>query len=81
MLHGEDNTLPVSFLISFDANLTSYYNYGLVQRKSTGSVDTTEVYSSGRYFLGPDKRFLKYQADAHMQQLDQLGVFSGKPEN
>ena len=28
--------------------------------------------------LGPDKRFVKYQADAHLESFEQLGVFSGK---
>ena len=32
----------------------------------------------GRYVLGPDKRFVKYQADAHLESFEQLGVFSGK---
>ena len=28
--------------------------------------------------MGPDKRFVKYQADAHLESFEQLGVFSGK---
>lgn len=47
--------LPMSF------SYVEYYEYGLVQRLSTGSVDTEEVYSSGRYIIGPDKHFIKYQ--------------------
>ena len=51
------------------------HEYGLLQRKSTGKVDTTKVYGSGRYAVGPDA-FLKYRADAHSLQLDDLSVFS-----
>jgi len=62
--------LPLSF------SYIDYYDYGLKQRKSTGKVDTNEVYSGGRYFLGPDKKFLKYPADQHILQLKSLAVFS-----
>jgi len=44
--------------------------------KTTGSVDTDTVYSRGRYSVGPDYKFLKYQADAHHEQLEELAVFS-----
>lgn len=44
--------------------------------KSTGSVNTEKVFSRGRYSIGPDKKFLKYQADAHHVQLNELSVFS-----
>jgi len=47
--------LPLSF------SYVEYYEYGLVQRLSTGAVDTEEVYTSGRYIVGPDKHFIKYQ--------------------
>jgi hypothetical protein len=47
--------LPLSF------SYLDYYEYGLVQRSSTGAVDTSEVYSTGRYALGPDRHFIKYQ--------------------
>jgi len=67
--------LPLSF------SYVDYYDYGLVQRKSTGSVDITEVYSNGRYALGPDKRFIKYQADAHLESFEGLGVFSAAQSN
>jgi len=67
--------LPICF------SYVDYYDYGLVQRKSTGSVDTALVYSNGRYFIGPDKHFIKYQADAHLEQLNQLGVFSTSASN
>lgn len=34
------------------------------------------MFGRGRYALGPDKKFLKYQADSHHETLDSLGVFS-----
>mmetsp|Transcript_40240 Transcript_40240/g.97150 ORF Transcript_40240/g.97150 Transcript_40240/m.97150 type:complete len:316 (+) Transcript_40240:165-1112(+) len=67
--------LPLSF------SYVEYYEYGLVQRLSTGAVDTEEVYTSGRYIVGPDKHFIKYQADAHLESLDNLGVFSKSTSN
>lgn len=62
--------LPLSF------SYIDYYEYGLKQRKSTGRVSTDIVYTSGRYLNGPDFKFLKYQADAHLVHLDDVGVFS-----
>jgi hypothetical protein len=62
--------LPLSF------SYVEYYEYGLIMRKSTGSVDTGKVYPRGRYALGPDRKFLKYQADAHHEHFDGLEVFS-----
>jgi len=62
--------LPLSF------SYIDYYDYGLKQRKSTGRVDTNKVYSSGRYFTGPDMKFLKYPADQHILHLEDLAVFS-----
>lgn len=28
--------------------------------------------------LGPDRHFIKYQADAHLESFEELSVFSGK---
>lgn len=63
-------------LLSLSFSYLEYYEYGLSQRKSTGSVDTSKVYSGGRYFVGPDATFIKYRADAHQVNLEQLAVFS-----
>lgn len=62
--------LPLSF------SYIDYYDYGLKQRKSTGSVQTDKVYSGGRYLNGPDMTFIKYRADAHLVHLEEIGVFS-----
>jgi len=67
--------LPLSF------SYIEYYEFGLAQRISTGAVDTSEVYSSGRYLIGPDKRFIKYPADAHLESFENLGVFSKSSSN
>ena len=53
--------LMILILIPLSFSYLDYYDYGLAQRSSTGAVDTTKVYTSGRYFLGPDHRFIKYQ--------------------
>lgn len=62
--------LPLSF------SYLEYYEYGLFQRKSTSRVSTDRVYGSGRYLIGPDGKFLAYQADAHVVKLDDVSVFS-----
>jgi len=67
--------LPLSF------SYIDYYDYGLKQRKSTGRVETNKVYSSGRYFTGPDNRFLKYPADQHILHLENVAVFSQSVED
>lgn len=62
--------LPLSF------SYLDYWEYGLKQRKTTGRVDTSRVYTKGRYALGPDFKFLKYQADAIVVHLEDVSVFS-----
>mmetsp|Transcript_30862 Transcript_30862/g.74581 ORF Transcript_30862/g.74581 Transcript_30862/m.74581 type:complete len:314 (-) Transcript_30862:1047-1988(-) len=73
--------LLMLILVPLSFSYIDYYDYGLVQRKSTGGVDTTQVYSSGRYVLGPDQHFIKYQADAHVESFEGLGVFSAANTN
>ncbi|KAK9828821.1 hypothetical protein WJX72_002267 [[Myrmecia] bisecta] len=60
--------LPMSF-----SNL-SYYQMGFKQKRSTGVVYLDKVYSGGRYALGPDYTFYKYESDAHLEQFDALSV-------
>jgi len=62
--------LPLSF------SYIDYYDYGLNQRKSTGKVNTDKVYSGGRYFTGPDNKFLTYPADQQILHFEDLTVFS-----
>jgi SPFH domain / Band 7 family len=68
-------------LIPLSFSYLEYYEYGLAQRKATGSVDVTTVYNQGRYFLGPGRRFIKYQADSHHVIFDELSVFSKAGSN
>jgi len=46
-----------------------------------GKVYTDKVYAKGRYFVGPDYKFLKYQADAHLEHLEDVAVFSDGGED
>ena len=73
--------LVIIVLLPFSFSYVEYYEYGLTRRKTTGKVDTSKVYSRGRYFLGPDKSFIKYQADAHYVSLKEMGVFSASETN
>jgi hypothetical protein len=34
------------------------------------------VYTSGRYFVGPDYTFKKFQADAHFEEVKNIAVFT-----
>ena len=73
--------LLIVILVPLSFSYVEYYEYGLKLRKTTGTVDTSKVYGRGRYFLGPDYKFLKYQGDAIHQQLNEFSVFSGGGSN
>jgi len=70
------------FLIGFIILLVSsfadvnYYEYGFIKSRSTGSVDTSVVYESGRHFVGPDKYFKTFQATAHIVSLRDIEIFT-----
>ena len=68
--------LLIVILVPLSFSYVDYYDYGLAQRTTTGSVDTSRVYTKGRYSLGPTYKFLKYKADAHFLELKRLSVFS-----
>lgn len=74
-------SLLIVILIPISFSYIDYWEYGLRQRKSTGKVNTNVVYSNGRHFVGPDVKFLKYQADAHLVHLEDVGVFSDGGED
>lgn len=74
-------SLLIVILIPISFSYIDYWEYGLRQRKSTGKVNTDDVYSNGRHFVGPDMKFLKYQADAHLIHLEDVGVFSDGGED
>ena len=49
---------------------------GFKRQKSTGSVDLTKVYDSGRHFIGPDFEFKIFPADAQFLELEDVSVFT-----
>lgn len=67
--------LLMVILVPMSLSHVEYYEYGLEKRK-TGKVDTSKVYESGRYVVGPAYEFVKYQADSHFVQIEELSVFS-----
>lgn len=73
--------LLIVILVPLSFSYVEYYEYGLVKTKATGKVDTSKVYSRGRYALGVTKGFLTYQADAHYEQFNELSVFSAGESN
>lgn len=49
--------LLILILVPMAFEKIEYYEAGLLQQKSTGEINTDEVYSSGNYFIGPDFEF------------------------
>ncbi|XP_045169648.2 uncharacterized protein LOC123532306 [Mercenaria mercenaria] len=62
--------LPMSFVT------LEYNEYGFRRQKSTGTVDTSKVYSGGKHFLGPDYEFKVFKADAQFLDLVNFRVFT-----
>lgn len=60
----------------FRLNVMHFYQFGFRRQKSTGTVDTSKVYSGGKHFLGPDYEFKVFKANAHFLDLDNFGVFT-----
>ena len=73
--------LLILILIPVSLGYVEYYEYGLDQSKITRAVDTDKVYGPGRFFIGPAHGFIKYQRDAHFEELVELGVFSAGAED
>lgn len=53
-------------LIPLSFKSLEYDQYGFKKQKSTGTVDTSEVYAVGNHFIGPDYEFKTFKATAHM---------------
>ena len=53
---------------------------GFAKSKTTGNVDTSEVYTGGRRWIGPDKTFKIFNADAHTISLTNVAVFAAADE-
>lgn len=63
-------------LIATSFSYLDYYEYGFKRQKSTGSVDKSEVYSVGRYFVGPDVEFKVFPADLHFISIENAKIFT-----
>ena len=53
-----------------------YSEMGFRRSKSTGSVDTDNVYEFGKHFIGPDGEFKVFPASAVFESFDMIRVFS-----
>lgn len=53
---------------------------GFLQQKSTGRVDTTQVYEAGRHFVTADYTFRVFPRDAHSVTFTNLFVFAAPSE-
>ncbi|XP_048777110.2 uncharacterized protein LOC125681186 [Ostrea edulis] len=62
--------VPVSF------STLEYYEFGFKRQKSTGSVDKAEVYTTGKYLIGPDAEFKVFSSDAHFITLKDVAIFT-----
>lgn len=53
-----------------------FFQLGLRKQRSTGKVKLDEVYTSGRYLIGPDYTFKTFTADTHYEELKKIVTFS-----
>lgn len=53
-----------------------YYELGFTKQKSTGRVNLDEVYTGGRYFIGPDFTFKTFPAEVHFEEMNEIAIFS-----
>lgn len=68
--------LLIVILVPMSFSSLEYYEYGFVRQKSTGRVDLSTVYASGKHFIGPDYEFKVFKADAHMVTLNNVAAFT-----
>ncbi|XP_076450018.1 uncharacterized protein LOC143286359 [Babylonia areolata] len=69
-------TLLIAILLPTSFAGLEYYEYGFKRQKSTGEVDTDDVYPGGNYLVGPDFEFKKFTASAHFEVLRDVTVFA-----
>lgn len=62
--------LPMSF------SYLDYYEMGFTRRRTTGNVDTENVYSSGRHLIGPDHEFKEFYASAQYVSFQHIPIFT-----
>lgn len=66
----------ISLLIIKSFSYLDYYELGLKRQVSTGSVSKSEVYSFGRYFIGPDFQFKIFPANVHYIDIEDAKSFT-----
>lgn len=62
--------LPMSF------SYLDFYEYGFARRRTTGTVDTSNVYQGGRHFIGPDFEFKEFYAAAQFVYFGHIPIFT-----
>lgn len=63
--------LPIASLCDLE-----YYEIGFAHNKASGKVDTSKVYQSGRYMLGPMVTFKVFRSDMHYEYLSGVTIFN-----
>lgn len=53
-----------------------YYEMGFVKSKTTGKVDTSQVYTSGLHFIGPAHTFKKFRCDVQFESFKNVAIFN-----
>ncbi|PVD39384.1 hypothetical protein C0Q70_02014 [Pomacea canaliculata] len=66
----------IVILVPLSFSGVEYYEFGFKRQKSTGTVDTKQVYSGGKHFIGPDYEFKIFKATAHYVDLRDVTVFT-----
>ncbi|XP_060073151.1 uncharacterized protein LOC132552967 [Ylistrum balloti] len=66
----------ICILVPMSFSYLEYYEYGFLRQKSTGTVSVDEVFTTGRFYTGPDVEFKIFQADAHSLELEDITVFT-----
>ena len=66
--------LPMSF------SWLDYDEMAFKRSRTTGTVDTSRVYSTGRYFFGPAYEFKKFKASAHLVHFSTMVFTSDRLE-
>jgi len=62
--------LPMSF------SYLDFYEYGFAKRRTTGSVDTSQVYECGRHLIGPDHEFKEFYAAAQFVHYAHINIYT-----
>lgn len=68
--------LLIIIIVPMSFSYLDYDEYAFKRRRSTGSVDTNNVYSGGRHFVGPDYEFKTFKASAHFVKYSHIPIFT-----